>query len=884
MAGPLKLEIILSMVDKAMAPLRGVDRQSKALAASLKQSREALRGLERQQQQVEGIQKQQAALDQQTRSLKQLDAQLGAVIAAEGVHSKQAARLSQQLTTQTIAYNRQRERLDELQATARKAGLGNLGAAQQRLKADIEATNASMAAQRARLQALAEVRDKRSQALGRTAMLGATGAAAVVAGRAAAAPVQRTLGAYSDQENAATQLKASMMVADGSAPEELQRITELATRLGDRLPGTTADFLEMMTMLKRQGLSAQTILGGTGEAAALLGVQLRMPVTEAAEFAAKMQDATQSTETEMLGLMDMIQRTFYLGVDSGNMLQGFSKMSPVLGILKQKGVQAANTLAPLLVMMDQTGMRGESAGNAIRKMFQAGLDEKKVGKANKMLAQAHAGFALSFTDKAGNFAGLDNLFAQLEKLKTIGSDTKRTSIIKEVFGDDAENLQVINTIMEKGRAGYEEVAAKMAAQADLRKRVDVQLATLSNVLEAAQGSATNVLASIGETIAGDAKGLIQWLGDTSAAIGNWVKEHPALTAAIVRTVAAIAGLLMVFGVLKIMAAAVLGPFAMARAVFGLLGLNIGTASTALRGLAVVMRGLMFTPMGLAIAGLALLALLVIKYWEPIRAFFAGLWQGLMEGLAPLRPLFGQVFGAIGAALEPLRPVWDWLAAAFAAAWQWVTKLLGPFEASRQSIDGATQAGRGFGAWLAGLLVTLAGLVGRFFNFGADIIGGLVNGILSGIGRVRDAVGQAADAALGWFKDKLGIRSPSRVFIEAGANIAQGAALGIDRTAPQVRAAALGMATASLVALPAMALPAVGQSAGLGAPAPAHAPLAGMRSSGPNVVVQGDTVHLTIQAGAGADPAAIAQLVRAELARHEQAKAARLRGAYVDYGN
>lgn len=850
MAGPLKLEIILSMVDKAMAPLRGVDRQSKALAASLKQSREALRALERQQQQVEGIQQQQAALDNQTRSLKALDAQLGAVIAAEGMHSKQAARLSQQLTTQTIAYNRQRERLDELQATARKAGLGNLGAAQQRLKADIEATNASMAAQRARLQALAEVRDKRSQALGRTAMLGATGAAAVVAGRAAAAPVQRTLGAYSDQENAATQLKASMMVADGSTPEELQRITELATRLGDRLPGTTADFLEMMTMLKRQGLSAQTILGGTGEAAALLGVQLRMPVTEAAEFAAKMQDATQSTETEMLGLMDMIQRTFYLGVDSGNMLQGFSKMSPVLGILKQKGVQAANTLAPLLVMMDQTGMRGESAGNAIRKMFQAGLDEKKVGKANKMLAQAHAGFALSFTDKAGNFAGLDNLFAQLEKLKTIGSDTKRTSIIKEVFGDDAENLQVINTIMEKGRAGYEEVAAKMAAQADLRKRVDVQLATLSNVLEAAQGSATNVLASIGETIAGDAKGLIQWLGDTSAAIGNWVKEHPALTAAIVRTVAAIAGLLMVFGVLKIMAAAVLGPFAMMRAVFGLLGLNIGTASTALRGLAVVMRGLMFTPMGLAIAALAVAAYLLYTRWDDVRAGAIALWQDLSAA-------FAAGVAAVGAAFDRLM---GWAQ----RAWQGITTTLG-------------------GLW-SDMAATLATLPQRFFEFGANIIQGLANGITNRISLVRDAIGQAADGAVGWFKDKLGIRSPSRVFIEAGANIAQGAALGIDRTAPQVRAAALGMAAASLVALPAMALPAVGQPTGLGAPAPAHAPLASARNAGPSLVVQGDTVHLTIQAGAGVDPAAIAQLVRAELARHEQAKAARLRGAYVDYGN
>lgn len=52
----------------------------------------------------------------------------------------------------------------------------------------------------------------------------------------------------------------------------------------------------MMTMLRRQGMSAQVILGGLGESAAYLGVQLQMAPTEAAEFAAKLQDATQTTE------------------------------------------------------------------------------------------------------------------------------------------------------------------------------------------------------------------------------------------------------------------------------------------------------------------------------------------------------------------------------------------------------------------------------------------------------------------------------------------------------------------------------------------------------------------------------------------------------------
>lgn len=40
-----------------------------------------------------------------------------------------------------------------------------------------------------------------------------------------------------------------------------------------------------------------------------------------------------------------------------------------------------------------------------------------------------------------------------------------------------------------------------------------------------------------------------------------------------------------------------------------------------------------------------------------------------------------------------------------------------------------------------------------------------------------------DSVGGWFKEKLGIHSPSRVFMGFGDNIAQGAAIGLQRTTP-----------------------------------------------------------------------------------------------------
>lgn len=70
-------------------------------------------------------------------------------------------------------------------------------------------------------------------------------------------------------------------------------------------------------------------------------MQLQMAPTEAAEFAAKLQDATQTTEKDMMSLMDLIQRGFYAGVDPGNMLQGFANISSAMDIIKQKGLDAA---------------------------------------------------------------------------------------------------------------------------------------------------------------------------------------------------------------------------------------------------------------------------------------------------------------------------------------------------------------------------------------------------------------------------------------------------------------------------------------------------------------------------------------------------------------
>ncbi|EPJ7187680.1 phage tail tape measure protein [Citrobacter amalonaticus] len=450
-----------------------------------------------------------------------------------------------------------------------------------------------------------------------------------------AAGLTLSLKTYADQENAATGLKVAMMQANGEVGKSFESINKLAVGLGNQLPGTTADFQNMMQMLVRQGIPAENILGGVGKATAYLAVQLKKTPEAAAEFAAKMQDATGTASDDMMGLFDTIQKAFYLGVDDTNMLSFFTKTSSVLQMVNKDGLKAAQGLAPISVMMDQMGMQGESAGNAVRKVIQAGLSEKKVNDVNKVLARQKLGINLDFTDGKGSFGGLDNLFTQLAKLKSL-SDVKRTGVMKALFGDDAETLQVVNALIDKGKDGYDQVQQKMNLQANLNSRVQAQLGTLTNLWEAMTGTATNGLAAMGSAFSGDAKRITIWLGDLGERFTKFADENP-------RVIRGAFGLAAGLTVLKL----------------GFMG--VGGA------IGIVSRVLSMSPIGMIATGIAMAAGLIISNWDVIGPYFKKLWDtvgpyfetgwGILKKVFDWSPL-GLIINNWGPIVKWFQDMWD----------------------------------------------------------------------------------------------------------------------------------------------------------------------------------------------------------------------------------
>ncbi|AXE93977.1 phage tail tape measure protein [Paraburkholderia terricola] len=860
----LKLRVLFDMVDGATKPLRNILNGNKGLAKSLKESREELNKLQRTQKDVAAFREMRVGLNGTKRDMQGAQsrvAELARTIGSTDSPTKQmvaeferAKRTAAQLTAE---HEKQADKVRALRDRLAGAGIDtrNLSQHERDLRSSMAATIGVMTTQQNKLadlttrtKRLAEAREKMNKTKELAGSMAGTGAKMMAGGAVVGAATFLPIAAYAQAEEAATQLSSAMMRAGGVVPPEFEKINTLAMKLGDRLPGTTADFQNMMTMLVRQGIQPETILGGMGEATAYLAVQLKKTPEAAAEFTAKLQDATRTTEKDMLSLTDVIQKTFMLGVDDNNMLEAFSKLGPAMDTIKQKGLEGAKVLAPLLVMADQSNLIGGSAGNAFRKVFQLGMDGKKVAKANKTLAPARR---LDFTNGKGEFGGLDKMFAELAKLK--GLDTQKLlAVQKEIFGDDSETLQAVSLMIEKGKAGYDEVRAKMAAQASMQERVNKQLGTLKNLWDAATGTFTNALVAFGASIAPEMKGVVRWLGDMAQGLGEWARDNPKLANGLMKVAAGVALLLTAGGALVVMLAGVLGPLAIVKFSMTALGMQggilarvLGLGATAWRVFASAAmfagRAMLMNPIGLAITAIAAAALAIYVYWEPIKAFFGGLW-------AQIQQAFADGISGIGALIVNWSPL-GLFYQAFAGVLSWF------------GID----------------------MPAKFSEFGSNLIAGLVNGITSGLGAVQAAITNVASSTVGWFKEKLGIHSPSRVFGELGGFITQGAALGMEGEQGRIAKAAVGLATLAATSFAAHGVQAAGTSAGGPGVAidtrPAlQAPPAAGKSAGGASAAGGDTYIFQISAG-GADE--IETRIRKVLADIERKKASRVSSRLSD---
>jgi hypothetical protein len=327
---------------------------------------------------------------------------------------------------------------------------------------------------------------------------------------------------------------------------------------------------------------------------------------------------------------------------------------------------------------------------------------------------------------------------------------------------------------------------------------------------------------------------------------------------------------------------------------------IGAVSTALAAGAAAIGIGMLPMIGIVLAVIAVVALLayaaykIYQNWGPIKGWFIGLWESIKGAFSAVVAWFGQAFQSLKtffvanwqymvAAVAPFMAIplliynnWGAIAGFFAGLWGRIRSLF------------ATAPGQLWQAFKGGFMAGLNWLVNlhvRFAEIGANLVAGLIRGFFGKVGALKNAIVNVAGNVKNWFAQKLGIRSPSRVFMGLGGFLTEGLAIGVDRGsgAPVDRirklARSMGAAMTLGAAAPALAMPSastatIGSLAGAGASRPAA-------SAGAGGAPGGSVYNITINQQPGQSAEDLALMIRRAIEAHEREKAAAAMSRYED---
>jgi TP901 family phage tail tape measure protein len=523
------------------------------------------------------------------------------------------------------------------------------------------------------------------------------------------ATLKKPLDAFKDLDEAINNMQVAMTDATGNVPKQFEAIKKQTIELGNVLPGTTADFVNVATALKEQGVGIDSIVGGALKSASHLSVVMKMVPEQAGEMVAKLREAFQLSDDEFGKMADLSQKArFGFGLKPDDLLLGAKYYGGKLNALGLTGAENVRKIYALQGMAAQQGMDGSTFGTNFSMMLtRVGLLTERMHKNSKEMKAVNAelnkaGVKLSFFDKKGKFAGVDNMIAQLDKLKGF-SQEKRLQILTRLFGE--EGGRPADLIARNGVEGFKKALATMDKEASLDKRIGIATSSFKNQIEALGGTVTNMFAAIGEPIAEMFTPVMAKLNEiVGGPVMTWIEKNKEVVKGIGAIIAAVAGINLVGAAFAGVAFAALTTGLSLIPVWKSLKLIGGVFPLIARGFAMIGAAAMANPIGATIAAIAVGALLIYKYWGPLSAFATKLWDGITTTVTSAVETIGSTvsngFATVGekfrAAWEPIRnyfrSLWDDLMGIVSRAVEWISSKISAMGSAFSSLGSSFSLG------------------------------------------------------------------------------------------------------------------------------------------------------------------------------------------------
>ncbi len=848
MANTLQLRVLLKTIDKATGPLRGVQRQSTETAQALKKTRERLKTLSDTQKQIsgfselkQGLNATRSALDaarQRTQQLGQAIAQTQNPTRVMARDFEQAKRTLQQLAGQETT---QVHKLQQLRQTLQATGVTTreLGMHERQLRQDIASTNTQLDSQRKRLQTLARQQQQatratqdyqRAQQL--AGNMASKGAAGVAGGGAALYGGAKMLMPGLEFDASMSNVQAITRLDKDS--DDLKGLREQSRELGGSTQFTAGQAADAQGYLGMAGFDPKAIkaaMPGMLDLASAGGSDL----AETADIASNIMSGLGLDAAEMDKLGDVLVGTFTRSNTNLRMLGETMKYAAPMA--KTYGVDL-ETAAAMAGKLGDAGLQGSMGGTALSTIM------NRLAAPPKAAEKALDKLNIKTADANGNLRAMPDILKEMYD-KTQGMGTAvRGGLLKDIAGEEA--VKGMAQLVEQAGSGelQKMIATLRGSQRESAQTAKVKMDNLKGDLKSMTSAWEDLGIELQDQQNGTLRGLVLSVTDVIRGVKNWATENPVLVAGLVKGAAIVAALTAGLCALALTLAGIFGPFLMLRLMLGQLGIRLPSLISLFWSLgknalpfvtkAIVLlgRALLMNPIGLAVTAIGAAAFVIYQYWDKIVPFFQGIWAEITAG-------FNAGIGGILTTLANFSP-------------------LGLFYSA-----------------FAGVLSYFGlELPGKFSDFGGMLIDGLLSGITEKYALVKDKIGEIADGLTGWFKEKLRIHSPSRVFAELGGFTMAGLTQGLEDggSGPLNAVTTLGkqLTAAGALTLGAAVSPALAIDDG-----------APVGSAGAPSFSSNDTYEINIHAAPGMDAQTIARAVRTELARIDNEKAARRRSSLQD---
>lgn len=858
----LRLEVVLQAVDRMTRPFRAIMGSSSDLAKAVKATRDQLKDLNRAQANIDSFRKlsKDAAITEN--QLGATQARVKALAQEIAAADKPTAAMSRAFQTAVREAQALKQRGSELQQSLvavrgrlDAAGISttNLGQAQRDLRGRIDTTSQALAQQQAQLKAIGE----RHRALAaaqsqyqkgmatRNAMLNA-GASTAAAGGIVLAPIAKAVKDYVTFEDAMLGIARQV---DG-AREPSGKLTDIyydmarqIRQLGKELPIPTAQIAEMVTAGARMEVPRNELIEYT-RTVAMMATAFDAVPDEIAESMGKVAKNFRIPTNAIMGLADTINYLDDNAISKGNdIINVLNRISGVVSGVAMPAKDAAALASTLLTL----GERTETAGTAINAIVQKFAAAEK-GTKKFHAAVSEIGLTTTEIQKGMATNATGTLFKVIDAVRKLPAD-KRIGVMVELVG--LEHSDTLAKLVDKPDEFKRqlELANGSKAEGSMSREFAARQDTISARWQRLQNQIFNTSSAGGEVMRSTLVSLMDTVGRLVDRFNAFAEAHPQLVGWLIKGAAAVGVLLTVMGGLTLALAAVFGPMVIARYGMAMLGIQLGGGVGIVARLAgafnflmtvfsFVGRVFLLNPIGLAVTAIGVAALLLIKYWDPVRNFFTGLWAqvtaAFQGGLGGILSLIAN-WSLMGALYNIVAPVLRWF---------------------------------GFD------------LPEKFSEFGANLLQGLVNGITSRVGAVREAIVSVGDSVVGWFKEKLGIHSPSRVFADLGGYTMSGLEQGLaqNQRGPLDVVSKVASSMAGIGAGIAIGT----GSAAAGISIDSRPPIsAASRTGGAQMAAPAAPIVINIHPPAGADEQLIARLVAERIERLEAQKSARSRSRLTD---